>query len=160
MIDRFEGEHAFLSNFTAVRTGVRPDWWPRTLPPFPTVEHAFQAWKVDGDLVGPTEWLRMVETIRTQATPGRAKRAGRAVPLRPHWGTIRVGVMEHLLREKFSLEAFARPLDATGDHELVEGNHWGDTFWGVCRGEGQNQLGQLLMKLRDELRAEGSIARW
>lgn len=43
-------------------------------------------------------------------------------------------------------------LEATGDAELIEGNHWGDTFWGVCNGVGQNNLGKLLMAIRSENR--------
>jgi predicted NAD-dependent protein-ADP-ribosyltransferase YbiA (DUF1768 family) len=40
----------------------------------------------------------------------------------------------------------------TGDAELVEGNWWDDTFWGVCNGVGQNNLGKILMDTRRELR--------
>jgi predicted NAD-dependent protein-ADP-ribosyltransferase YbiA (DUF1768 family) len=40
---------------------------------------------------------------------------------------------------------------ATGTQEIVEGNTWGDTFWGQVNGKGQNKLGKLLMKIRDEL---------
>ena len=39
----------------------------------------------------------------------------------------------------------------TGDIELVEVNSWGDTFYGVCNGVGENHLGKLLMKIRKEL---------
>ena len=31
----------------------------------------------------------------------------------------------------------------TGDEELVEGNKWGDRFWGVCKGKGENHLGKI-----------------
>ena len=34
------------------------------------------------------------------------------------------------------------------NEELVEGNYWGDTFWGICNGEGTNWLGILLMAER------------
>ena len=40
----------------------------------------------------------------------------------------------------------------TDDVELIEGNEWSDTFWGVCRGQGENWLGKILMKTRDNLR--------
>ena len=62
-------------------------------------------------------------------------------------------VMRGLLARKFApgTELAARLL-ATGDAQLVEGNTWGDRFWGVCRGQGRNQLGQLLMERRDQLR--------
>ena len=41
---------------------------------------------------------------------------------------------------------------STGSSILIEGNQWQDTFWGVVNGEGQNNLGLLLMLLRNELR--------
>ena len=44
---------------------------------------------------------------------------------------------------------------ATGEEYLVEGNTWGDKYWGVCGGIGLNHLGKLLMQVRDEL--ESSI---
>ena len=41
---------------------------------------------------------------------------------------------------------------STGSSIIIEGNQWQDTFWGVVNGEGQNNLGLLLMLLRNELR--------
>jgi hypothetical protein len=41
---------------------------------------------------------------------------------------------------------------ATGDMELIEDNDWDDTYWGVCNGAGENNLGKLLMKIRAEAR--------
>ncbi len=36
---------------------------------------------------------------------------------------------------------------------VVEGNHWGDTCWGVDNrtGQGENHLGKILMQVREEL---------
>ena len=39
----------------------------------------------------------------------------------------------------------------TGNTELIEGNFWGDTFWGICDGVGENNLGKILMRVRKEL---------
>ena len=39
----------------------------------------------------------------------------------------------------------------TNNEELIEGNTWNDTYWGVCNGEGQNHLGKILMKVRSLL---------
>ena len=39
------------------------------------------------------------------------------------------------------------------DALLEEGNTWGDRVWGVCQGQGENRLGKILMKVREELRA-------
>ena len=45
----------------------------------------------------------------------------------------------------------------TGDAELVEGNSWNDTFWGVSArtGKGKNWLGRLLMQVRGEMVGPG-----
>lgn len=72
--------------------------------------------------------------------------------LRPDWEYIRVDVMTELVRKKFSQEPLRSQLIATGDAELIEGNWWNDTFWGVCNGVGENNLGKILMKVRDEIR--------
>jgi hypothetical protein len=59
-----------------------------------------------------------------------------------------------LLMQKFTRHPqLARELVGTGDAELVEGNTWGDEFWGVCNGRGSNQLGRLLMEVRALLRS-------
>jgi ribA/ribD-fused uncharacterized protein len=84
--------------------------------------------------------------------PAQAKRAGRRLPMRPDWDAVKLQVMEDVLRIKFSVAPFRTWLLNTGDEELVEGNTWGDTFWGVCGGVGENHLGKLLMKIRAELR--------
>lgn len=59
------------------------------------------------------------------------------------------------LRKKFSDDKLRSMLLATGEEYLVEGNTWGDKYWGVCGGIGLNHLGKLLMQVRDEL--ESSI---
>ncbi len=137
MIDRFDGEYAFLSNF---------DPSPIVLDriTYPTVEHAFQAAKTDDRLER--------ERMASLPTPGAAKRAGRKVALRPDWERVKVGIMEELVRRKFADPDLAGKLLATGDEELIEGNTWNDRFWGVCRGTGRNQLGKILMRVRAELR--------
>jgi predicted NAD-dependent protein-ADP-ribosyltransferase YbiA (DUF1768 family) len=59
--------------------------------------------------------------------------------------------MRQVLVRKFSHPELRAALLSTGDALLVEGNHWGDIFWGVCRGEGENWLGRLLMALRGQM---------
>lgn len=73
--------------------------------------------------------------------------------MREDWEAIKIDVMRYCLQEKFSAGSdLAAKLIATGDCELVEGNTWGDVFWGVCRGTGENRLGRLLMERREELK--------
>jgi predicted NAD-dependent protein-ADP-ribosyltransferase YbiA (DUF1768 family) len=59
--------------------------------------------------------------------------------------------MRDLLIQKFSQDPFKAALLATGDAYLEETNHWGDVYWGVCNGVGQNRLGHALMEIRADL---------
>ena len=77
--------------------------------------------------------------------------------IRPDWNDIKLHVMRTLVSAKFSHEtpqtqALCKRLLATGDSQLVEINTWGDTYWGVCRGVGENHLGRILMAQRQELK--------
>ncbi len=59
--------------------------------------------------------------------------------------------MNFAIREKFKDENLAELLKLTGDAKIVEVNLWKDTFWGVFNGKGENHLGKILMKVRDEI---------
>jgi ribA/ribD-fused uncharacterized protein len=141
-ITRFRGAYAFLSNFYSSPIEVNGII-------FPTVEHAFQAAKVRLD--HPRRRDAQV-LIAEHPTPSGAKRAGRSVKLRSDWKAAHLLIMRRLLALKFTGK-FARALIDTGSVPLIEGNDWNDTYWGVCRGQGRNQLGVLLMELRAELQA-------
>lgn len=142
MIDCFDGKWAFLSNF----------YWNEIEHEgivYPTNEHFFQAMKtLDND-----ERRQIANCL----TPGQAKRMGRRVALRSDWESVKEDVMFLGLCLKFADEQLADWLLETGDEELVEGNWWGDTTWGVCNGVGENKLGKLLMKVRDMIREERGL---
>jgi ribA/ribD-fused uncharacterized protein len=139
-IESFSGEWRWLSNFYLVPVPFDGIWYP-------SVEHAYQAAKTDD----PT--LRAA--IRLAPTPGKAKKMGRTIKLRPDWHTVKMSVMVRLLRQKFKPgTTLAKLLVATNGRELIEDNRWGDTFWGICRGKGENHLGNLLMLQRDRLIAD------
>ena len=138
-IESFSGAHAFLSNFHP-----SPIIYSGTA--FATAEHAFQASKTGNST--------QREQIRNAKTPGEAKRLGKKVTLRPDWDSIRIKIMGEILRKKFAPGAdLARQLSTTDDAELIEGNTWNDRFWGVCKGEGKNNLGKILMQIRAELKS-------
>lgn len=141
-IDRFDGPNRFLSNFWPVNVPLYNQWYP-------SVEHAYQSAKSNDE--------KYKREVRKAATPGDAKRLGKKAPLRPDWGDAKkLEYMEFLVWYKFAMYPdLGKMLLATGDAELIEGNTWGDTFWGVCKGVGQNQLGKLLMKVRDQVRRNG-----
>jgi ribA/ribD-fused uncharacterized protein len=136
MIGPFQGEYRWLSNFWPVLV-----FWEDIL--YPSVEHAYQAAK------SPLMTERRM--IAGLPTAGKAKREGRYLTIRIDWEAVKVDIMLELLRIKFRSSDLKAKLIATGKEELVEVNSWGDTFWGVCNGEGQNQLGKLLMKVREEI---------
>jgi len=64
--------------------------------------------------------------------------------------------MLDLVRKKFENPLLRAMLLATEDAVLVEGNTWNDTFWGVCRGRGENWLGRILMQVREECRQQST----
>ena len=139
IIDRFNIDYKFLSNFQASTffyDGKR----------YATVEHAYQAMKS----TDPIEQ----EKIRNAVSPSQAKKFGKNVQLRGDWENIKVDVMRELLEIKFQNPFLRHKLIATGDATLIEGNTWGDTYWGVCKGVGENVLGKLLMELRDKINEE------
>ena len=138
MINSFRGRYAFLSNFTVA---------PVVLDnaEYPSVEHAFQAAKTLNE--------KEREKIRKAPSAGTAKKLGRSVTLRKDWNILRIEVMKDLLRQKFvKYDDFRSALMATGSEELQEGNYWNDRFWGTVDGQGENHLGKLLMRIREELR--------
>ena len=137
-ITEFSGPHRFLSNFWA--SPLRFGEWT-----FPTAEHAYQASKSKN----PTDWV----TILRCPTPGAAKRMGRLIKAQKNWDKVRLENMREILEVKFADPWLRQKLLETGDAELIEGNAWGDTFWGVCAGKGQNHLGKLLMEIRADARS-------
>lgn len=135
-IDSFQGDYRFLSNFWFVKVkldGVE----------YKSVEHAYMAAKTLDNT------LRL--KIRDFEKPGDVKRFCKTIELRSDWEQVKFGVMLDLVRQKFAKEPLRSKLLNTGNAELIEGNTWGDVYWGVCRGKGQNNLGKILMQVRQEL---------
>lgn len=142
-INSFSGEYSFLSNFYDAKVTYEGLTYLNS-------EAAYQAQKcisqVDKEKY---TWL---------GTYG-AKRAGRVEPLCVNWDLIKVPIMYQILKCKFEQnEDIREKLLATGDAILEEGNTWGDRIWGTVDGIGNNFLGKLLMKVREELRSQQTNA--
>ncbi len=142
MIDSFRGEYFFLSNFYEA---------PVTFEglTFMNNEAAFQAMKT----------LDIAERKKfTEMDPNRAKYHGRRVELRYDWEAVKFDIMLDICRAKFAQnDELAQKLLETDGEELVEGNTWRDTTWGVYNGKGKNWLGKILMQVRDELKEKNDV---
>jgi len=154
-----DGDHYVFSNFHDLRegfhvtvhdphTGLGDGLW------YPSTEHAYQAAKtLDLETRKKMSWLRNGGEVKRFAASGRLK-------LRSDWYDISIDIMKDLVRQKFEDLRLRKILLDTGDAYLMEGNIWGDSFWGKVVEDGhlvgQNNLGQILMNLRDEYRREAA----
>ena len=136
-ITDFRGEYFFLSNF--YKTPVTYDGLT-----YLNSEAAFQAQKCL-TLAGKQRF--------TDLEPSAAKSLGKRVYLRSDWEQVKVQLMYEVVLAKFKQNStLAERLIATGDAHLEEGNNWGDKTWGTVNGVGENHLGKILMRIRDELK--------
>lgn len=135
--NNFRGALGFLSNMRATKLtheGII----------YPSVEHAYQAAK-SSDVEERQEIARM-------RTPVQAKIYGNSMAPGPLWHDDKMDVMLLLLRKKFFYDgALGDKLLGTGSMHLEECNEYGDRFWGTHKGQGENHLGQLLMRVRSEI---------
>ncbi|MCD8083009.1 MAG: NADAR family protein [Clostridiales bacterium] len=136
MINRFQDEYYFLSNFYPCEmeyNGIR----------YQNSEAAFQAQKC----ANRSDRMRF-----SNLNASEAKKLGRSVSLRPDWEEIKVGVMREVVRAKFRCNPDLKDklIETSGEY-LEEGNTWGDRIWGTVNGNGANLLGKILMDLREEL---------
>lgn len=135
MITSFRGDYGFLSNFhlcVVEHNGIE----------YISAEHAYQASKSLSDVDKYIIW--------SQETPGKAKQQGKRITLREDWDSIKQTQMKEILIAKFYNYELRQKLLATDGLVLVEGNTWGDTYWGQSPiGTGENMLGKLLMEVRD-----------
>ena len=137
-VKEFQGEYRWLSNFATVEI-VLGDF------KYPSTENAYMSEK-NSD----TGWKKYCSE---ETNPSKVKSESRQVDLVEGWNENRLTTMYPILLQKFTQEPYKSKLLATGNMELQEGNKWGDTFWGVDlkTGEGQNNLGKLIMRIRAEI---------
>ena len=140
MINKFQGETRWLSNFEYADFEYKGIMWK-------TTEHAYQAFKC-------RDVFEFLEIMNTE-TPGQAKRLGQKCKMVPLFEIHKVQLMYEINKCKFEQNKYlTNKLLFTGNQELIEGNTWNDTFWGICDNIGENNLGKILMKIRDELRGD------
>jgi ribA/ribD-fused uncharacterized protein len=134
----FTGKFRFLSNFhpcKLVFDGIE----------YPSAEHAYVASKTS-DIV-------QRYAIAEMEHPGEVKRLGRKLKIRSDWEKVKVPIMKAIVQAKFDQNPDLMDLlKETRSNELIEGNTWGDRFWGQSPlGDGRNELGKILMSIRDDI---------
>ena len=135
----FFGDYRWLSNFH-----LCPVKYEETT--YPSSENAFQAAKFAPEL----------RVQFTTCTPGQAKRLGKSIRMTPEelkdWDDKKVQVMWEVTLTKYGNNQDLRDLLFRTTHKILEEtNWWGDRFWGVCDGTGQNYLGTTIMGVRSML---------
>lgn len=138
------GEYGCFSNFSPHPIKLKGKTWP-------TSEHFFQAQKFAGT---PDE-----KEVRLAKSPMIAARMGRSRkrPLRKDWESVKDQIMHEAVLAKFTQHADLREvLLATGNAKIVEHTE-NDHYWGDGGdSSGRNKLGQILMRVREELRSEAN----
>lgn len=133
-------DYGCFSNFAPYPIRLDGKLWP-------TSEHYFQAQKFEDKA--------QQEAIRKANSPMIAARMGRdrKKKLRRDWESAKVSVMTKAVEAKFTQHVDIRQiLLATDDAKLVEHTE-NDDYWGDGGdGSGKNMLGQVLMRVREELR--------
>jgi len=161
-----EFRHTFLSNFYSASVYYQGE-------SYLSVEHAYQAMKFENssfknvseeDIIKINKRLESRGTFikkemlpymftSTSMTAGTSKTVANQLRrlgyVRKDWDDAKLPIMIELVIQKFSNISLFQRLEKTGDKYLIEGNDWGDTYWGVVNGRGRNVLGRLLMSIRE-----------
>ena len=136
-------DYGDFSNFALYPIKVEGKMWP-------TSEHYFQGQKF------LDKGYR--EKIRKAKSPMQAARLGRdrKQKLRKDWESVKVSVMYKALEAKFTqYDELKDLLISTGEAKLAE-HTANDSYWGDGgNGKGKNMLGQLLMRLRENIQLHG-----
>ncbi|NVB81626.1 MAG: NADAR family protein [Kofleriaceae bacterium] len=135
-------EYGEFSNFALYPITLRGKRWP-------TSEHFFQAMKFENR--GDQEEVRAANNPMLAARMGRDRKR----KLRRDWERVKVGIMREAVEAKFRQHEELRALLlGTGDAKLVEHTE-NDDFWGDGGdGSGRNELGRVLMAVREALRKD------
>lgn len=126
---------------------------------YPTVEHAFQAQKIDLD--DPKKDEYQDKFTDEKLAPNEAKKMGGKGYFKSNnysfrakdWDKVKLSIMKDIVSEYYkSNPDMAKKLVETGDKKLVHKGFGIDGFWGVTKKENNNHHGKILMEMREELK--------
>ena len=143
----FRDQYWFLSNMYPCAVTV--PWGT-----YKCAETAFHAAKC----VNSEDMLQFQNMEGGLENAGRIKRAGRTVTTDlGAWNKFRVPIMEVIARAKFKDPVLAAKLVETKEKIVEDTITWTDKFWGRTNGIGENHLGKILAKVREEIIMENEI---
>lgn len=132
---KFRDEYAFLSNMYYTKI-------PYEGLIYPSVENAYQASKC----------INEKDKISFQTyTPVEAKRAGKKVQMKEDFNDNRIKIMQELIDIKFINNTNLAQRLTSITEPIIEENTWNDTFWGICNGIGENNLGKCLENTKQKI---------
>ncbi len=142
----FKGKYSYLSNMHIVGVSFRHKF-NSTFVFANSSEHIYQAYKA--------KYAEDFEKVINASNPYEAKKLGRNIEMDKAFDKNKLQIMERIIRAKFSQnDTLKKALLETGSQYIEETNNWNDIYWGVCKGVGQNHLGKIIMKIREELRSK------
>jgi ribA/ribD-fused uncharacterized protein len=159
-------DYGWMSNMSAHLVRYKGEW-------FPTAEHLFQFMRYEGmkpillnnkrDAVEWVDEARIKKEILETANPLVAKKI--AQKYRKLWTTTKehdIAIMNKVVRWKLAFHSeFIRMLIATGDETIIEdasdrasgsGKLWGAALQEDGTWDGENNLGHIWMKVREDLK--------
>lgn len=112
---------------------------------FYTVENFYQSMKIPQSNIEGRRYI-------AELNPYKSKTEIRTLTQDPTFPERKLEVMEYGLRKKFAPKTFWLEKLLKTEGEIIEWNNWNDKFYGKCifSGEGENNLGKLLTKIRNE----------
>lgn len=138
----FFEEYRFLSNYHKFPVEFEGLMYPST-------EHAYQAAK--SIIESERRFVQSLTGCGSARKAGQSPSKGGMITLRDDWDDVKLDVMKTVCIEKFKDPELASLLLATKPFKLIEGNWWKDDFWGMCTEKGKNNLGLILMDIRDNI---------
>jgi N-glycosidase YbiA len=132
----FKNEAEFLSNFSPYH---KSEFFNYKNLLYPSNEHFYQAMKfVD---------INDQKLVIQYPSKGLKKICRELKSLDENFN--KNSIMWRGLNYKFSLPRYSAQLALTLNNNLAEYNYWNDQYWGICKNKGENHLGKMLMKIRE-----------
>lgn len=116
---------------------------------YPTVEHFYQSQKFTDQEYAAQ--IRQASTPKAAADLGKNKDKA----LKADWASIKNEVMMTGVQQKFNTHKSLKQLLLSTEDQLIIENSPYDNYWGIGSvGTGRNQLGTILMRVREQLNKE------